>query len=293
MTGNYSRRSAVSRAPLAAFCRFVGAVNSQSMRKSPSSGSAAKGSPASPSQSARKALGLLKLVGLHHAAGLRLTDLIELTGQDKSTIHRLLGTLVDEGFVERVASSKRYRLGVEAIQLGFLAADMSPLTERFRAVLQKLARITEDTVFLVVRSGNEVVYIHREEGSYPVKAFIAAAGMRRPMGLSAVGVAMLAQEPDAALAAVHARHAQAYEDAGVDLATLRELVHAARKQGYSEMRDIGPLGTAGVGCAFAMSATARAGVSIAAVRARMGTRRMRELGQLLRHELAPYAMESL
>jgi len=250
------------------------------------------GSNLGASQSARKALALLKLVGVHHASGLRLTDLIALTGQDKSTIHRLLATLVEEGFVERVSASKRYRLGVEAIQLGFLAADMSPLTERFRPVLQKLARISEDTVFLVVRSGNEVVYVHREEGAWPVKAFIAAPGMRRPMGLSAVGVAMLAQEPDARLAAVHARHERAYTEAGVDLASLRELVQNARRLGYSEMRDIGPLGTAGVGCAFAMSPTARAGVSIAAVRTRMTTRRMRELGLLLQRELAPYTVDS-
>jgi len=249
-------------------------------------------SASTPSQSARKALALLKLVGAHHAEGLRLTDLIERTGQDKSTLHRLLGMLVEEGFVERIPASKRYRLGVESIQLGFLASDMSPLTERFRPVLQKVARISGDTVFLVVRSGNEVVYVHREEGSYPVKAFIAAPGMRRPMGLSAVGVAMLAQEADSALAEVHARHARAYADAGVDLAALRELVQAARRQGWSEMRDIGPLGTAGVGCAIALSATARAGVSIAAVRARMSARRVRELGELLRRELAPYALDA-
>ena len=48
-------------------------------------------------QGTRRALALLKVVGAHHAQGLRLTDLLALTGQDKSTLHRQLTALVDEG----------------------------------------------------------------------------------------------------------------------------------------------------------------------------------------------------
>ena len=48
-------------------------------------------------QGTRRALALLKVVGAHHAQGLRLTDLLALTGQEKSTLHRQLTALVDEG----------------------------------------------------------------------------------------------------------------------------------------------------------------------------------------------------
>lgn len=239
-------------------------------------------------QGTRRALALLKVVGAHHAQGLRLTDLLALTGQDKSTLHRQLQALVDEGFVERIPSTKRYRLGVESIQLGFFAPDMSPLVERFRPVLNRIARLCEDTVFLAVRSGDEVVYVARQEGAYPVKAFVAEPGRRRPMALSAVGICLLARENDASVAALYARHATVYQNHGLSLAVLRELVQFARRHGYSEVRELGLAGTAGVGYAFAMSATTSMGVSIAAIRARMGVRRMRDLGRLLQDELAPY-----
>ncbi len=241
-------------------------------------------------QGARRALSLLKLIGLHHGQGLRLTDLIALTGLDKSTIHRHLAALVEEGFIERIPATKRYRLGVEAIQLGFFAPDMSPLVERFRPVLHKIARLCEDTVFLAVRSGDDVVYVARQEGSFPIKAFIAEPGRRRPMGFSAIGICLLARGSDAQIAALHARHAREYLHGGVTLATLRAHVGFAREHGYSEIRDIGPPGAAGVGYAFPMSPTTSAGVSIAAIRARMGVRRMRELGRLLQDELAPYVL---
>lgn len=240
-------------------------------------------------QSARKALVLLKQIAAHHVEGVRLTDLVALSAFDKSTVHRLVGTLAAEGFVERVPSTKRYRLGLEAVQMGLAAPDMAPLLERFRPVLYKIARQSEDTVFLVVRSGDEAVCVHRQEGSYPVKAFVTDAGKRRLLGFSAVGICLLAGDSDVTIAAQHARHAEAYDNHGITLAVLREHVHFARRHGHSEMQGYGPPDTAGVGYAFQMSATAKAGVSIAAIGARMGPRRMRELGQLLQQELAPFA----
>lgn len=237
-------------------------------------------------QSTRKALLLLKHVGMHHGTGVRLTDLIGLTGFDKSTAHRLLGYLVEEGFVERIGASKRYRLGIESIQLGFAASDMAPLVERFRPLMHRVARISEDTVFFVVRSGDESVYVDRLEGAYPVKAFVAEPGKRRLLGFSAVGVCMLVDDSDKDIAAMYERHAEPYGKLGMTLAILRAHIRFARKNGYSELHDFGPAETAGVGCAFQLTPTLKAGISIAAIRSRMDSTRMRELGRLLQREIA-------
>ncbi|UUZ69743.1 IclR family transcriptional regulator [Polaromonas sp. P2-4] len=250
-----------------------------------------KQSEATGVQSAAKALSLLRHVGLHHAQGVRLTDLIGLTGFDKSTVHRLLACLTEEGFVERIARTKRYRLGVEVMQLGLVSADMAPLVDRFRPAMQRIARMSGDTVFLVVRSGDYALCIHREEGPYPVKAFVVEPGKRRPLGISAVGVGMLAQESDAEVVAIHARNARIYERLGMSLAVLHRLAEATRQAGFTEMTDFGPEGTAGVGYAFQISATTRVGVSIAAISSRMNAQRRRELGALLQQELAPMVWE--
>lgn len=242
-------------------------------------------------QSSRKALIVLKHVGMNHGEGIRLIDLIERTGFDKSTVHRLLGCLVEEGFVERIRSGKRYRLGIESIQLGLVASDMGPLVERFRPLMHRVARISEDTVFLVVRSGDESVYIDRLEGDYPVKAFVMAPGKRRLLGFSAVGICMLTEDADNDITTMYERHAEAYSKQKMTLAVLREHLHRARKNGYSEMHDFGPANTAGVGCALKLSSALKIGVSIAAISARMGPRRVQELGQLLRSELAEMARQ--
>jgi DNA-binding IclR family transcriptional regulator len=236
-------------------------------------------------KSTNKALVLLKQVGIHNAQGARLTDLIEASGFDKSTVHRLLGSLLDEGFVERVPTTKLYRLGLESMQLGFASSNMAPLVDRFRPLLVKTASLTEDTVFLVVRSGDHAVCVHREEGAYPIKVFLIAPGNRRPLGLSAVGVAILAQEHDDEVARIYARHNVTYAKVGLSLERLRGMVNFVRTRGYSEMTDFVLPGTAGLGCASRISAATQIGISIAAVSNRMTDQRRHELGALLVAEL--------
>ncbi len=240
-------------------------------------------------QSAGKVLALLKLVGAHHPQGVRLKQLIAESGQDRSTAHRLLACLVEEGFVERAAPAKLYRLGMEAMQMGLVSAGMAPVVDRFRPVLQRIARQTGDTVFLVVRSGDHALCLHREEGPYPIKAFVVEPGTRRLLGVSSVGVSILASLPDAETSATFARHASEYVRLGISADKLHRMVEATRKNGFAEMPDFRTDETNGVGCGFRLSSNGYAGISIAAINSRMTAQRRRELGAQLMHEVHPLA----
>jgi DNA-binding IclR family transcriptional regulator len=235
-------------------------------------------------QSASKALMLLKLVGNHHPQGVRLKDLIPETGQDRSTVHRLLACLVDEGFLERAAPSKSYRLGMEAMQLGLISAGMAPVVDRFRPVMQRIARQTGDTVFLIVRSGDHAMCLHREEGPYPVKAFVVEPGSRRLLGASSVGMSILARLSDADVLASFGRHEAEYTRLQFNVDKLMRAVRTTRNNGYAEAQDFRSDETSGVGCSFPLSRNSHAGISIAAINSRMPPERRRELGLQLVHE---------
>lgn len=241
------------------------------------------------SQSASKTLVLLKHVGNHHPQGVRLRDLIVETGLDRSTVHRLLACLVEEGFLDRAAPSKLYRLGMEAMQLGLMSAGMVPVVERIRPVMQRIARQTGDTVFLIVRSGDHALCLHREEGPYPVKAFVVETGSRRLLGASSVGMSILANLSDAEILASHARHADEYTRLRFTAQTLLRAAHETRKRGYSEAQDFRTEETNGVGCSFRLSRNSYAGISVAAINSRMPLERRRELGLQLRHEVKALA----
>src|SRR5690606_24878181 len=122
-------------------------------------------------QSLRRALQLLRLLAEHQEDGLKLSKVITAAGLERSTTHRLLSCLVEERFAERDPESKSYRLGVDAMQLGFASMRRVPLVDSCRALMQKLARMSGDTVFLVIRQGDFSVCLHREEGHFPVKVF--------------------------------------------------------------------------------------------------------------------------
>ncbi|MGE0802499.1 MAG: IclR family transcriptional regulator [Lautropia sp.] len=235
-------------------------------------------------RSAAKALTLLRHVGAYHGAGIRLRELVALSGLDRSTTHRLLACLVEQGFVERVGDSKLYRLGIEALQWGFSADGLASVVDRFRPAMQRLARQTGDNIYLMVRSGDFVLCLHREERHCPVKAFVVEAGMRRPLGVSAVGVAMLARLPEPEAARLLERHRREYERIGVSCDDVLGIVRRARRVGFSEVPDFSIEETSGVGCAFALTRHSDAGISIAAINSRMLTQRRAELGRQLVRE---------
>lgn len=246
-----------------------------------------KNGPITGTQSASKVLKLLKIVGARHPHGIRLKELIAESGQDRSTAHRLLACLVEEGFVERAPPNKLYRLDMEAMQLGLVSAGLATMVDRFRPVMKRIARSTGDTVFLVVRSGDHALCLHREEGTFPIKAFVVEPGTRRLLGFSSVGVAVLASLPEAQTAVSYARHAQEYAAQGLHLSRLRQMVKAARTCGFAETQDFRTNETSGVGCAFRLSSNSSAGISVAAINSRMPAQRRQELGAELMREVLP------
>ncbi|KAG1254855.1 hypothetical protein G6F65_016869 [Rhizopus arrhizus] len=105
-------------------------------------------------QSMRRALGLLRVLAQHQEDGIDLQGVMGATGLERSTAHRLLSCLLEEQFAERDNKTRRYRLGVDSMQLGFAALRRTPLLDALRPFAQKLARLSGDTVFLVIRQGD-------------------------------------------------------------------------------------------------------------------------------------------
>ena len=102
-------------------------------------------------QTVRRALALLRLVATGQEAGVRLTDLVEMSGLSRPTVHRLLQVLADEGAVERELRSRRYRIGPELLLLGLARTAGVPIRAAAEPFLRDLARAVGDTVFLTVR----------------------------------------------------------------------------------------------------------------------------------------------
>lgn len=240
--------------------------------------------PIQGTQSLRRALQLLRLLGEHQEDGLNLTDIVRRSGLERSTAHRLLSCLVEERYAAKDAGYKTYRLGVEAMQLGVASMKKVPLVSDYLAFMKKLARVTGETIFLQIQEGDYGVCLHREEGSAPVKVFTIGVGGRRLLGIGAGGLAMLANLDDAVIDSILQRNQQAYAQAGLTRDTLLQAVAQTRRHGYSQIRDTTTTGVSGIGFAFRASKSSVASISLGAITPRLPDSRKQALAtEILAH----------
>lgn len=232
-----------------------------------------------------RAVQLMKQMATSGKRGLPLTQLASETGLAHSTVHRLLHRLIAERMVVQSESTKRYLLGPLAFELGVAAASPYDLREPCRGLLSELAEEVGDTVYLTVRSGTDSVCLDRYEGPSPIRVLILNIGSRRPLGLGAGGLAMLAFMPDQEREELIIRLAQEpTADGHLSEQELRSAVAACRRSGYSFIRNRVNLGVSAVGVPV-MDTLGQpfAAISVAAIDNRMSPSRVSSLAHTLQH----------
>lgn len=234
-------------------------------------------------QAVFRAVELLKLIGLNHERGTTLAALVASTGLDRTTAYRLLTSLAQTGLVAR-DERKLYRLGLEAMQLGLATMSRVPILERCRPMMIRLARRTEDTVYLVVRNGDFAHCIHYEEGAFPIKALVLQVGGLRLLGVGSAGTALMATLSDVEIEAFHARH-KAELPAERTPAQLRRLSAQTRRRGYACTDNLVAEGVSGVGVYFEVTPGTYAAISIGAIRSRMPEERRQWIASVMFEEL--------
>ncbi|KRB86970.1 IclR family transcriptional regulator [Noviherbaspirillum sp. Root189] len=236
-------------------------------------------------QSIARALSMLKMLSEHHEKGADLNEMIALTGLNRTTVYRLLCGLAEGGYVERNEATKRYHLGLNAMQLGLTAMTRPPIVERCRPLMRSLARSTEDTVFLIVRNGDFAHCLHLERGPFPVRVMTTLTGSFRLLGLGTAGQALLATLTAAELKALYSRHAAEYERSGMSESRIKKIVEKTRSDGYSTGLNLLIPGVHAVGVAFELTKGHYAALSVAAIASRLDEKRRRDIAESIRSEL--------
>ncbi|MBD5654059.1 MAG: IclR family transcriptional regulator [Candidatus Eremiobacteraeota bacterium] len=120
-----------------------------------------------------------------------ISELSQLVGLHVSTVHRLLATLVDRGYVRQDPDSSRYHLGSRIFTLASAADLHLDLRLVARPYLERMMRNSGETANLVTASDSEVVYLDQVASLHLVKMF-TAPGMRAPLYCTGTGKVMLA-----------------------------------------------------------------------------------------------------
>ena len=154
----------------------------------------------------------------------RISQLSERLAMNKTSVFRLLATFENRGYVEREELSGKYRLGLSAYEIGQKFLSRMGLLRHARPVAERLARGCNEAVYIVVRRGNEVLFLDAVDTTQKVK-IVSLVGNRYPLATTAAGQVILAFD-----------NSKKNQDSDKKPADINSLIAVVR-QGYAQDSD--------------------------------------------------------
>jgi IclR family KDG regulon transcriptional repressor len=134
-----------------------------------------------------------------HSEGLTLDDVVSHTTIAKSSVYRLLCTLVEAGLLELQGDEGRYLLGSKLFQLTSSAEPSIRKVAEPR--MRKLWAEVQETVNLGVLSSNEIYFLSRIVSPHPFRLEVSEGG-RAFIHATALGKAIAAYLPKESVGAI-------------------------------------------------------------------------------------------
>lgn len=196
--------------------------------------SRAADNPKNQVQSVAKVFAVLRSFTADHPEQ-TLAEVAARSGLDRGTAYRLVHTLADLGHLRAVPETRRFRLTLKCLELGFAALSADDLPGHAAPLLREVVPRHADAASLGVLEQGEVVYLARVEAGLERHGLVRRAGTRIGAYATALGQAMLAWLPVAEqheqLAAVP--RVMLSERTLTDLESLMGRLAAVRARGFA------------------------------------------------------------
>ena len=208
-------------------------------------------------------------------------------GTPRSTTHRLLRGLVNEGYLRHVRPVG-YLLGPKLIGLGAAAQEQLSLTTLAHPHLQQLADETGDTIHCGVVFGKEVMYLDKISGTRGLE-MRSRVGHRMPLATTGVGKALTLALPRDQWPALYEAAQKVRQSAPVpaphvlDFAEFERAVLQGEHRGYVFDLEENEFGIRCVAAAVRdATGSVVAGISVASTLPYMPMERLEALGPVVR-----------
>lgn len=209
----------------------------------------------------------------------RVSHLAAKLDLQKSSLHRVLQTLVAAGFVVQDPETSLYAPTLKVWELGSAVVSRLPVKQAAAPILQELHETTGETVSLSVRDGDDVLYLDKIISPRPI-GFTTRVGSRVAAPMTAAGRAMLAYEADAR--SVVERVAARLEPGALDVDQVVAELEKARRTGYVVGRGRVDRGIVGLATAVLGSrGSPVAGITVSTPSQRLDRARQKEIVESL------------
>lgn len=147
-----------------------------------------------PVQSAERIFQVVEMLAEHGEMG--LMEISAALGLHKSTVHRLLMSLVYMGYAKQDAETQKYMLSYKIVSMAGKILDRMDILKVAKPYMERLSDLSGETVHLVQREGNNILYIYKIEAKVGTIRMVSHVGMVHPMYCSGVGKAIMATLPE-------------------------------------------------------------------------------------------------
>lgn len=179
-----------------------------------------------------KAMTLLRELG-RHPRGITVTELAQNVGMTRPTAFRLLLSMEQVGFVDRIENN--YMLGWEMARLGRLADPTAGVAAKVQPILDRLAQDINETVsFALTKGQTEYDLIAEASASRLLQVSNLYIHRQYPLHASATGKIVLAELDDAKVSQLLPATLASFTPQTItnSKALLRQL-HEIRENGYA------------------------------------------------------------
>lgn len=135
--------------------------------------------------STQKVIWLLKRLG-EPPFEMGVTELANEIGYDKSGIYKILKNLEEGGMVIQNKSTKKYSVGPALYRLGTVYQERKGIWDKAYPVMKALSNITEETVSIGIREGDDAILAHKIESPHTIR-LEDRVGRKYPLNAGAIG----------------------------------------------------------------------------------------------------------
>lgn len=145
-------------------------------------------------KSAARTVEILEFLAARQNRPVRLRELSEALGVPRSSLHALLRTLAQHGWVRSDATGTLHGIGIRALLAGTSYLDTDPYLPLVTPILDGLREQLDETFHFGRVDGKDVVYLATRESSQYLRPY-SRVGRRLPAYSTSLGKAILAGLP--------------------------------------------------------------------------------------------------
>lgn len=186
-----------------------------------------------PVQSAERIFQVMEMLADNGEMG--LMELSAALGLHKSTVHRLLMSLIYMGYAKQDEATQKYMLSYKVVNMASKILDRMDILQVAKPYMDRLSDLSGEAVHLVQREGNNILYIYKTEAKIGIIRMVSHVGMVHPMYCSGVGKAIMATLPEDEVKKIWNESIieKKTEKTITDFGQMQEVLEEVKKNGYA------------------------------------------------------------